>query len=112
MAHVRTYQLGQHAELSQKILNELAAAKACLLHREKKAAYDAKLRVHLARGTSTTAEPAVPHPVVAELSHVSATLQDLPRPPHGLVPLPAGTCHRTGNGLPVPQRHVVSFSAS
>ena len=74
MAHVRTYQLGQHAELSQKILNELAAAKACLLHREKKAAYDAKLRVHLARGTSTTAEPAVPHPVVAELSHVSATL--------------------------------------
>ncbi|NLY01463.1 MAG: hypothetical protein GXY83_35675, partial [Rhodopirellula sp.] len=44
MAHVRTYHLGQHAELSQRILNELAAAKACLLNPAKKTAYDAKLR--------------------------------------------------------------------
>jgi hypothetical protein len=44
MAHVRTYQLGQYSELSQKILNELAAAKACLLDPQKKAAYDRQLR--------------------------------------------------------------------
>jgi hypothetical protein len=44
MAHVRTYHLGEHAELSQKILNELGTAKACLLNPRKKAAYDAKLR--------------------------------------------------------------------
>ncbi|NUQ64445.1 MAG: SUMF1/EgtB/PvdO family nonheme iron enzyme [Pirellulales bacterium] len=44
MAHVRTYHLGQHAELSQRILNELAAARACLLNPAKKAAYDASLR--------------------------------------------------------------------
>ena len=44
MAHVRTYQLGQYAELSQRILNELAAAKACLLDPQKKGAYDAGLR--------------------------------------------------------------------
>lgn len=44
MAHVRTYQLGPHSAISQKILNELAAAKACLLNPAKKAAYDELLR--------------------------------------------------------------------
>ena len=32
MAHVRNYQLGQHMALSQSILNELAAARVCLLN--------------------------------------------------------------------------------
>jgi formylglycine-generating enzyme required for sulfatase activity len=44
MAHVRTYQLGRHSELSQTILNELAGAKACLLDPERKASYDETLR--------------------------------------------------------------------
>ena len=44
MAHVRSYSLGPHSDLSQKILNELAAAKTCLLDQGKKAAYDAALR--------------------------------------------------------------------
>ena len=44
MAHVRTYQLGQYSELSQRILNELAAAKACLLDAARKAAYDQQLQ--------------------------------------------------------------------
>lgn len=43
MAHVRTFQTGKHSALSQKILNELAAAKLCLLNPEKKAQYDAQL---------------------------------------------------------------------
>ena len=43
MAHVRTFQTGKHSALSQKILNELAAAKICLLNAEKKAQYDAQL---------------------------------------------------------------------
>jgi hypothetical protein len=47
IAHVRTYQLGQHADLSQKMLNELAAAKSCLLDPERRAAYDAELRSRL-----------------------------------------------------------------
>jgi hypothetical protein len=47
MAHVRKYQLGQHSAISQKILNELAAAKACLLDRNKKTAYDAAIEVKL-----------------------------------------------------------------
>lgn len=44
MAHVRTYHLGPHAELSQRILNELAAAKSCLLDPQKKTEYDRGLR--------------------------------------------------------------------
>jgi hypothetical protein len=43
MGHVRQYQLGPHAELSQRILNELATAKGCLLDARRKAAYDADL---------------------------------------------------------------------
>ena len=48
MSHVRGYGLGKHAELSQKILNELGRAKACLLDAEKKKEYDHRLRVKLA----------------------------------------------------------------
>jgi len=43
MAHVRRYAAGEHGDLSQKILNELAAAKACLLDVTRKAAYDREL---------------------------------------------------------------------
>ena len=48
MAHVRTYQSGRHADDSQRLLNELAAARVCLLNAEKKAAYDVQLRAKLA----------------------------------------------------------------
>jgi hypothetical protein len=40
MAHVRRYQMGKHAAVSQRILNELAAAKLCLLDPDKKSKYD------------------------------------------------------------------------
>ncbi len=61
MAHVRTYHLGGHAELSQTILNELARAKACLLDGKKKAAYDARLRKKLpSESTGRTIPPKAP----------------------------------------------------
>ncbi len=44
MAHVRTHQSGKYGEQSQKLLNEIAAAKLCLLSPEKKAAYNAHLK--------------------------------------------------------------------
>ncbi len=43
MAHLRTYQTSRFAEWSQRLLNEVAAAKICLLSPAKKAAYDQKL---------------------------------------------------------------------
>lgn len=48
MAHVRGYALGRHAELSQRILNELGTAKACLSDPAKKTEYDRRLRRDLA----------------------------------------------------------------
>lgn len=48
MAHVRGYALGRHAELSQRILNELGTAKACLSDPARKAEYDGRLRRDLA----------------------------------------------------------------
>ncbi|NLF73257.1 MAG: SUMF1/EgtB/PvdO family nonheme iron enzyme [Candidatus Anammoximicrobium sp.] len=48
IAHVRRYALGPHQDISQRILNELAAAKVCLLNPDKKAEYDRKLREQVA----------------------------------------------------------------
>ena len=44
MAHLRTFQAGPHGKDSQRLLNEVAAARVTLLNPEKKAAYDASLR--------------------------------------------------------------------
>ncbi len=43
IAHVRSYALGQHREVSQQLLNELATAKAVLLDPVRKQQYDAEL---------------------------------------------------------------------
>lgn len=52
-AHLRTLQTGQYAELSQRLLDEVAAAKRCLLEPEQKAAYDAMLWEQLDDQTDT-----------------------------------------------------------
>jgi hypothetical protein len=57
MAHVRTYQLGPNSAVSQKILNELAAAKACLLNPQSKADYDTHLREEQAAKAAATNVP-------------------------------------------------------
>jgi formylglycine-generating enzyme required for sulfatase activity len=48
MGHLRTFQTGKHSADSQRLLNEVAAARICLLKPEKKAAYDDELRKKLA----------------------------------------------------------------
>jgi len=66
MAHVRTYQLGPNSAMAQEILNELGAAKACLLNPQKKALYDEQLRKELNARVATVEPPplqaAVPPP--------------------------------------------------
>ena len=47
MAHLRSFQTGKRAELSQRLLNEVAAARVCLLSAQKKASYDEQLRGRL-----------------------------------------------------------------
>ncbi len=62
MAHVRTYQLGKHAALSQQLLNELADAKVRLLDPKAKARYDAELRSAQSKRPAhqPTSSPTVP----------------------------------------------------
>ena len=47
MGHLRTFQSGKHSPLSQRLLNEVATAKICLLNPAKKTAYDEQLRRRL-----------------------------------------------------------------
>jgi len=44
MVHLRSFQNGPRAAQSQRLLNEVATAKVCLLSQDRKAAYDAELR--------------------------------------------------------------------
>jgi hypothetical protein len=48
MTQLRGFAAGPNGKLSQKLLNEVAAARACLLDEKKKAAYDKPLRAKLA----------------------------------------------------------------
>ena len=57
MAHLRTFQAGKHAAESQRLLNEMAAARICLLNPAKKAQYDARLRSRLAAAEPKAAPP-------------------------------------------------------
>lgn len=48
MGHLRQVQTGPHGAESQRLLNEVAAARRCLLHAQERAVYDARLRAALA----------------------------------------------------------------
>lgn len=60
MAHIRTFQAGPHSALSQKLLNELSAARVCLLNPERKEAYDAALQAQLAASQPALAPAPLP----------------------------------------------------
>ncbi len=60
MAHLRSFQAGKHAADSQRLLNEIANAKVCLLDREKKAAYDQQLKQSSASNQKLVKAKALP----------------------------------------------------
>lgn len=62
MIHLRSLQSGPHGELTQRLLNEIAAARLCLLKPEKKSSYDTTLRSHLASRTAARIPPPLPLP--------------------------------------------------
>jgi hypothetical protein len=65
MAHVRRYQSGRYSEHSQRVLNELSAAKVCLLDPARKADYDNHLRENLLLGSMAKAPPPAAPPMAA-----------------------------------------------
>ena len=68
MGHLRRYQTTQHSDLSQRLLNEVAAARICLLKPSKRAAYDEQLRLAMPAATAPTGAQSadVAFPVVEE----------------------------------------------
>jgi len=58
MAHLRSLQTGQHAEMSQKLLNQISTAKLCLLKADKRAEYDTALRARYAAQQAAQSAPA------------------------------------------------------
>jgi len=93
MAHVRTFQTGKHSALSQRLLNEIAAAKLCLLNPAKKAEYDVMLRAEEAARASLAVPPVagVPPPVrSAPAGHMPPELPAPFAPPEHAPPLPVG----------------------
>jgi hypothetical protein len=101
MAHVRTYQTGQNSALSQKILNELSAAKLCLLDAAKKAAYDSVVRKQLAEPRSpASAKSKVTAAETAEvipISEFDAALASIDARPHA---------PRSGSSVAKRRRHL------
>lgn len=63
MAHLRTFQTGPHSALSQRLLNECAAARLCLLKPEEKAKYDELLRKEATPAANSVSAPPTPIPV-------------------------------------------------
>ncbi|HVA46132.1 MAG TPA: hypothetical protein VNH11_07135 [Pirellulales bacterium] len=61
MAHVRTFQSSVHSAQSQRLLNELAVAKLCLLNAERKYAYDTEL---MSKQRSPLVAPQAKWPVI------------------------------------------------
>jgi hypothetical protein len=80
MAHVRTFQAGPHGAHSQRLLNEIAAARLALLDPSKRRAYDEQLRAQHAPAT-----PGVPPPMIVEVPAGSSA----PPPESRGGPLPA-----------------------
>ncbi len=65
MAYIQGCANGPHLPLSQKLLNEIAAARLCLLDPKKKAAYDAALKANspkITLATPVSASPSVSSP--------------------------------------------------
>lgn len=83
MTHARTFQTGQSSADSQRILNELSAAKLCLLEPQKKAAYDRQLRAKL----KAAAPPPMPGATIAAPLPAPASRKPLPPAAEASTPL-------------------------
>jgi len=83
MGHVRTFQSGPRSRQSQQLLNQISAARVCLLSAEKKRRYDEQLRAQLGSAPSGRLRRA------EALPDESAKSEALPPAPRASSPAPA-----------------------
>ena len=65
MAFVKTFQNGKYSKQSQQLLNEIAAARVCLLNEKAKAEYDAQLRAKEPPSSPSQVGMVAPPPILA-----------------------------------------------
>lgn len=82
MSHVRSFQHGPFGALSQRLLNEIAAARVCLLNRESKRDYDQHLRSLAAPATDAPIEQTTLAPTPQPIASVPQSDQTV-RPEAG-----------------------------
>ena len=102
MLLVRTYQAGEHAQDSQRLLNEISAAKVVLLSPQKRAAYDRELRARqqadqraAPRAVRRPAPKAKPEPKAKPATRLEPAPQIVATPKRGRRPawlIPAAVC--------------------
>jgi hypothetical protein len=97
MLHVRTFQSGPHAALSQKVLNDLAAARGCLLDPQEKADYDRQL----AARRSAEASLAGPPPIPSSAGTGPVGEQPIAPPPRAALPPAAPSARRSATSSAV-----------
>ncbi|MBW3595678.1 MAG: hypothetical protein KY475_00220 [Planctomycetes bacterium] len=98
MMHIRTFQAGPHSAESQRILNEIAAARACLLDPAQKAAYDRRLYAELHQPPPqppTEPQPPAPAPVPTAYPVTSPDPTPPARAPYGPTFPPAPARRKT-----------------
>lgn len=95
IGHVRRFQAGKYADVCQRILNELAAARVCLLDPVRKRDYDQRLFFELQRRGVP-----LPLPVAQPLSTEPAFAGPAPENPNVSVSSPEMPAIRPAGGLP------------
>jgi len=80
MAYLHGCTTGEHAEIAERLLNEIAAARICLLDARKKADYDLRLRMQNRASSAATPPPVEnPPPLAARLAAVPTSPNMPPR---------------------------------
>jgi hypothetical protein len=81
MAYLKSLSTGRHVVLAQRLLNELARAKVCLLSPPAKSAYDAAMQTAITPGGQTVTAQSASPPVIT--TPVLASLSEEPTPAIG-----------------------------
>jgi hypothetical protein len=97
IAHVRLFQSGPRGDLSQRLLNEITAAKLCLLNRAKKDEYDQKLYIEKAAAGPPKAQSAPPL-----VRDAAAAWPQAIEPPIGETPPSVPDAPDTAPDMPLP----------
>ena len=104
-AHLRNFQSGKYAKFAEQLLNEVAAARVCLLDPKKKAVYDEQLRARISARSASAIRRAVAAPP-------AETVSPHPAPFVSRVPPPTATALPTAQSLPTKPASAVSAKAA